>query len=253
MMADGMSGHVELVERLREGCQVWGFDLVQPLQVGWYNGGVAAALRLDDFGSSEHLAVIVANTRALWPIWRVALARDPELGASHDPLDLYTVRALNEVLAGLGGRVSVRFSHEGGPRRIAMQRLAHAAGLAYLTETHMSVHRVYGPWIALRAVVSVAIPGPPGPAPDLAHPCGGCARGCAPAFARALATLDGAPNEANLRANWQEWLACRDACPIGREHRYSAAQIRYHYLQEREPPTMNGPHAADPVPPARKK
>lgn len=230
----------ELVERVRVGCERWGFDLTMPLQVGWYNGGVEPALRLDDFGASEHLAVIVGNTRALWPIWQAALERDPPLATSVDPLDLYTVRALNDVVAGLDARVSVRFSHEGGGRRIAMQRLAHVAGLAYLTETHMSVHPVYGPWIALRAVISVAIVGPPARAPSLPHPCGGCARRCLPAFEQAVSTLDGAPSEANLRANWQLWLACRDACPVGREHRYSDAQVRYHYLREPPPPSGGG-------------
>jgi methylmalonic aciduria homocystinuria type C protein len=229
----------EVVTRLREGCALWGFDLLMPLQVGWYNGGVDAALRLDDFGASEHLAVVVGNTRALWPIWRAALGRDPLHAEGADPLDQYTVRALNEVVTGLGAPVSLRFSHEGGARRIAMQRLAHAAGLAYLTETHMSVHPVYGPWLALRAVVSVAIPGPPGRAPELEHPCGGCAHGCRPAFERAICTLDGPPSEANLRANWRTWLACRDACPVGREHRYSEEQIRYHYLGESERSTLD--------------
>jgi cyanocobalamin reductase (cyanide-eliminating) / alkylcobalamin dealkylase len=226
----------DVVERVRSGCQRWGFDLVMPLQVGWYNGSVEPALRLDDFGASDHLAIIVGNTRALWPIWQAALERDASLATSADPLDLYTVRALSDVVADLGARVSLRFSHEDGDRRIAVQRLAHLAGLAYLTETHMSVHPVYGPWIALRAVISIDTSGPPTRAPILGHPCGSCAHGCLPAFEQALSTLDGAPSERNLRANWQKWLACRDACPVGREHRYSDAQVRYHYLRELPPP-----------------
>jgi cyanocobalamin reductase (cyanide-eliminating) / alkylcobalamin dealkylase len=228
----GVTGRGEVLERLRDGCRRWGFDLVQPLQVGWYNDGVDGPLRLEDFGCSEHLAVVVGNTRALWPVWRSALARDAELVACADPLDAYTCRALNDIVSGLEPPVSLRFAHEGGDRRIAVQRLAHVAGLAYLTETHASVHPIYGPWVALRAVVSLAVVGPVGPPPALAHPCGACSRGCWPAFERALVTLDGAPSEANLRAHWQTWLAWRDACPVGREHRYSEAQIRYHYLRE---------------------
>jgi cyanocobalamin reductase (cyanide-eliminating) / alkylcobalamin dealkylase len=248
-----MSRHGELVQRLRVAFAPWGFDLVQPLKVGWYNDGVEAALRLDDFGSSEHLAVIVGNSRALWPVWRSALARDPALGDSSDPLDIYTERAVEQVVAGIGEPVSLRFAHAAKSRRVAMQRLAHAAGLAYLTETHMSVHPSYGPWIALRAALSFAIPGPPGRAPVLSHPCGGCAQGCLPAFAQAVATLDGAPSEANLRANWRLWLACRDACLVGREHRYFDDQIRYHYLRESEPPSSGDPHLTDPAEPARAK
>jgi methylmalonic aciduria homocystinuria type C protein len=238
----------EVIETIRDSCRRLGFDLVQPLQVGWYNDAVAAPLRLEDFGSGQHLAVVVGNTRALWPVWRAALATDPPLAACADPLDAYTVRALNDIASALSPRVSLRFAHEGGDRRIAVQRLAHAAGLAYLTETHASVHPTYGPWIALRAAMSLDIPGPLGPPPQLEHPCGGCSRGCLPAFERALTTLDGAPSEANLRAHWQTWLAWRDACPVGREHRYTEAQIRYHYLRE---PGFGGPAAPNPTDPAR--
>ena len=35
-----------------------------------------------------------------------------------------------------------------------MQRLAHVAGLAYLSESHLSVHAEYGPWLGLRAAIS---------------------------------------------------------------------------------------------------
>lgn len=235
----------DLIGTLVDGCRRFGFDLVQPLRVGWYNDAVAAPLRLEDFGSAEHLAVVVGNTRALWPVWRAALASDPALAACPDPLDTYTVRVLSQVVSGLGPLVSLRFAHEGGDRRIAAQRLAHAAGLAYLTETHASVHTLYGPWIALRAAISLAVPGPLGPPPELAHPCQGCARGCLPAFERALTTLDGAPSEANLRAHWQTWLAWRDACPVGRAHRYTDAQIRYHYLRDLGFDGPAAPHLTD--------
>jgi cyanocobalamin reductase (cyanide-eliminating) / alkylcobalamin dealkylase len=230
-----MSGPEEVFARLREACAASGFDLAMPLQIGWYNDCVEGSLRVDDFGSSANLAVVVGNTRALWSVWRAALQRDPALSASENPLDEYTTRALGKAVSSLGVRASVRFAHDTGPRRVAIQRAAHVAGLAYLTPTHLSVHPIYGPWIALRAVVSLALPGPRGPAPVLTQPCGGCARGCLPAFERALAaTGTDASSESSLRANWTLWLAQRDACPIGREHRYSEAQIRYHYLREAE-------------------
>ena len=223
---------VALVDRLRERCAAAGFDLVQPLAVGWYNGVVQGALRLDDWGSPGHLAVVVGNSRALWPVFLDALARDAQLAAARDPLDTYCERELSHATAQLGVRASVRFAHEGGERRVAMQRLAHAAGLAYLTETHASVHPVYGPWVGLRAAISIAIVGPSGPPPVVPHPCQGCAGRCLPAFEHALSTVDVTPSEANMQAHWQAWLAWRDACPIGREHRYSDAQIRYHYLHD---------------------
>lgn len=222
------------IEVIRSGAARAGFDLVQPSKVGWYNSRVEGALRLDDLGSPDHLAIVIGNTRGLWPIFLDALARDPALAASAHPLDAYTVRSITRLASELGCAASVRFGHERGEGRIAIQQLAHVAGLAFLTETHQSVHPIYGPWIALRAVISLALPGPAGPSPVLLHPCGGCAGRCAGAFERALATVDSPPSEANLRAHWGAWVAWRESCSVGREYRYGEGQLRYHYLQEPE-------------------
>jgi methylmalonic aciduria homocystinuria type C protein len=227
-----MRGFEQVMAALRAGLAPRGFDLMQPFCVGSYNELVEPALALADFGSGAHLAVVVGNTRALWPVWLDALAADAALAARSDPLDWYTEQVLHDVMGRLGVAASVRFAHETGPPTLPIQRVAHAAGLAFLTETHTSVHPTYGPWIGLRAVLSLDVAGPPEPPAPLAHPCGGCAGGCRPAFERALATLAGAPTEANARAHWRAWLACRDACPTGREHRYSQAQIDYHYRRQ---------------------
>jgi cyanocobalamin reductase (cyanide-eliminating) / alkylcobalamin dealkylase len=221
------------IEALRAGCESAGFDLLQPLRVGWYNARVEAPLRLENFGSDENLALVVGNTRALWPVFLAALARDPELAASPDPLDTYTVRHLTQLCADLELPNAVRFAHVVGEGQVAMQQLADVAGLAFSSESHQSVHPVYGPWVALRAAISVATLGAPGSPPPAEQPCGGCVGRCLPAFQRAASTLEGEPSVENLRAHFGAWLACRDACPVGREYRYSDAQIRYHYLRDR--------------------
>jgi cyanocobalamin reductase (cyanide-eliminating) / alkylcobalamin dealkylase len=224
----------QVIQSVRSGSALAGFDLVQPLRVGWYNARVEATLQLDDFGSEDHLALVIGNTRTLWPVFLDALAEDPGLAASRDPLDTYTTRSIERLASALCCDHDLRFAHELGERRVAIQQLAHAAGLAYLTETHQSVHPIYGPWLSLRAAISVGLPGPPGPRPELPHPCGGCARHCSPAFERALATVDRPPSEANMRANWAAWVALRDSCCVGREFRFGDGQLRYHYLREPE-------------------
>jgi hypothetical protein len=211
-----------------------GFDLVQPLQVGWYNALVQGALKLEDFGSPSHLAVIIGNTGALWPHFIAALEAEPALLESAHPLQIYTERTIGHAVAQLGLPASLRWSHAAGPGLVAMQRLAQAAGLAYLSESHLSVHPKYGPWIALRAACSFPLRGPPGSAPVLAHPCGSCAEHCRPAFERARGAIRGSLTESELENQWQLWLAVRDACPTGRAYRYGEVQIRYHYLKDRE-------------------
>jgi cyanocobalamin reductase (cyanide-eliminating) / alkylcobalamin dealkylase len=224
----------QAVAELRRGCEAAGFDLVQPLQVGWYNAVVTGSLRLDDFGSPEHLAVVIGNTRALWPKFLAALRAEPALLTGPHPLYRYTERAISQACAALPQPLRLRWSHAGGEGLVAMQRLAQVAGLAYLSESQLSVHAEYGPWIGLRAAVSLALPGPAGPPPQLPHPCGSCAGQCRPAFERALAAASAALSAADIEQNWALWLACRDACPTGRDHRYDDAQIRYHYLKNRQ-------------------
>lgn len=223
-----------VVRELRDESSEAGFDLVQPFEIGWYNSSVEPALRLEDFGSDRNLGVLIGNTRALWPKLLARLQRDPALLASRDPLDSYTEEAVRSAVSGLGVPARLRWSHAAGEGLVAMQRLAHAAGLAYLSETHLSVHPRFGPWIALRAVVSFDVRAPALERPALSHPCGSCKEHCLPAFERARAATGAAVSAEAIRAHYPRWLAVRDACPTGRAHRYGDDQILYHYLGDRE-------------------
>jgi methylmalonic aciduria homocystinuria type C protein len=227
----GERGDDDLWTRVRDACARHGLDLARPLRVGWYNQLVEPAHRLPDFGRPSSLALVIGNTRALWPHLAGALRADPGLAAEADPVDRYCERVLAAAVADLPAPWFLRFAHD-PPPRVAIQRLAHVAGLAYLTPAHLSVHPVFGPWIALRAVVVIDREGPAEPTP-LAAPCD-CTRHCRPhldaALARAGTDLPGRPH---IQSDWRAWLAVRDACPVGRAHRYSEQQIRYHYTNDR--------------------
>jgi hypothetical protein len=223
-------GWERVLAELRERCTAAGFDLAAACRVGWYNQVVVGDLRLEDFGSPDHLTVVIGNSRALWPSFVAALRRDPALLAAPEPLQSYTELSIAAAVRELGQRAEVRWAHEAGTRLVAIQRLAHIAGLAYLSPSHLSVHAVYGPWIALRAAITFALPGPVGPRVQLAPPCADCTQACLPAFERARALT----STSTGASDWRPWLACRDACPVGREHRYETNQIVYHYGKERE-------------------
>jgi methylmalonic aciduria homocystinuria type C protein len=51
-----------------------------------------------------------------------------------------------------------------------------------------------------------------------------------PLFERASAAQAGRDG---IGDTWPLWLAVRDACPVGRAHRYCEDQIRYHYAGDR--------------------
>ena len=212
-------------------CQAAGIDLVRPFAVHWYNEKVPLEQQLPTFERHPCLGILVGNTRALWPRFLHAARVDSALLERDDPIDGYVEAALNDACAGLSTRWQCFMAH--GARGLAIQRLAQHAGLAYLSPGHLSVHPTFGPWIALRAAIVVDVDGPRGEAPSMSAPCDDCATRCEPAFARAAATLVEPVNQAAVTPHWQLWVAARDACPLGREHRYDDLQIGYHYTKER--------------------
>lgn len=222
-----------IVEQIAARCEPAGLDLMQPFAVAAYNRVVDDAFRLPDLGRSAALGILIGNTRALWDRFVDAMGADPRAGEEADPLDRYVRAAVSRALEPLSHRFEVRLAHEPPPRRVAMQRLAHVAGLAYLSPSHLCVHATFGPWIALRAAVVVDADGPVDPPPEPQNPCGDCEGDCMPKFRHAIA-LAGAPGDlATIEGHWEHWLAVRDACPVGRAYRYGDEQIRYHYANDR--------------------
>jgi cyanocobalamin reductase (cyanide-eliminating) / alkylcobalamin dealkylase len=222
-----MSAHEAIARVIAERCAAGGIDLCATCASSDYDAAVLAEYRLPDVGRARALVIVLGNTRALWPHVRDAVA-----AGKPDPVDDHVacvVRdAVDAALAGMTPRprVEIRFAPEPPPRRVAMQRLAHVAGLAWLAPSHMCVHPTFGPWMALRAAIVIDVEGPSARVP-ITPPCD-CATGCQAALDRAIAA--GPPrDQAELRERWKLWLAVRDACPVGRAHRYDDDQIRYHY------------------------
>jgi hypothetical protein len=178
-----------------------GFDLVHELDLGCLAEEPGTEVIR---ATGLRRGVLVANTRALWPIF---VATAP---VGDDPLDRYTEQTVTAAFAG----AQVWFAHQAP--YLPFQRIAVAAGLAALAPTHLAIHPIFGPWFGLRALV--ALPGDPLAAPPRLPPYR-CTGECIAAFAR---TTD----------DWRSWLAVRDACCIGREHRYSDAQLAYHYTKD---------------------
>jgi methylmalonic aciduria homocystinuria type C protein len=168
---------------------------------------------------ARRFGILIGNTRALWPRFLAAREADPVLAASADPIEHYTEDVIGRAFA--GDRIWFVHRRYGGAF-LPFQRLAVLTGLGALAPTQLVIHPTFGPWFALRAVIVRAGDPPPpisAPAPCL------CDGSCEAALARATATSG---PEA-----WRAWLAVRDACSVGREHRYDDDQIRYHYTKNR--------------------
>jgi len=221
------------LETLRSSLAAEGLDLTRAFDVAAYDEVARAHPQLSPlaaFGRASALALIVGNTRALWPRFVAAYARDERLRASPDPLDEHVASVVTRALDETGAPYEARFAHERGERLVSMLHAAEASGLACVGPAHLAVHPRLGPWFGLRAVVVFDAP-PPEVWGAPATPCEGCAAPCRAALDRALAEATQPPQIEG--PGWRSWLAVRDACPLGRSGRYGDDQLLYHYTKDR--------------------
>jgi hypothetical protein len=162
---------------------------------------------------------LIGTTRWMWGRFIEALARDPALANDPDPVDRFTEQFVQRMCTAMHGTAVYSHRQYDGAF-LPFQRIAVAAGFAALAPTNLLVHRTYGPWFALRAVL---LAGGDVPARETATlPCT-CDEGCMRALTAARASQD----------SWEAWLAVRDACPVGRNYRYFDDQIAYHGTKDR--------------------
>lgn len=216
--------------RMEAASRALGLDLVHAFNLadsGWASLGVPPP-----FGGRRPraLGVLLGNTRALWPTFTRALQSNPSRAQPPHPLDRYVTEGVSELVArATPHETALFFSHVTEPAPFPIARLAERVGLCSLSPSHLAVHPVHGPWLALRAVILVDVDGPDSPVPAPVSPCATCSAPCVAALERALAVSGSPLDSAAIAQNAPAWIAVRDACPVGRASRYDEAQLQYHY------------------------
>lgn len=223
----------ELAKPFSAALERYGLDIAHAFRVDAFNRSATGHDVLPDFGRPGALGVLVGNTRALWTPLQAALNTDGGLATSKNPVDEYCERRIARAIPDGSPRHAILHAHAMDPAPIPIQRICEAAGFAVLSPSHLSIHKVFGPWFALRGVVIFDIDGPvPFPA-EVQNPCAPCARPCMRALATAFEAAGSDVREVDVNnENWRPWLAVRDACPEGRRFRYDPEQIRYHYTKD---------------------
>ena len=222
----------DLAERFGGACAEAGLDLSAPFNVRKYNLQAFENERLFDFQRPDALGILVGNTRRLWPVFKRALRADASLRADANPLDTYVTSRLRELASHTLRRpFQVVFAHATSPKPFPIQRLAEAIDFAALSPSHLAIHPQHGPWLALRAIVLVDVEGPPPSLQRLVSPCRGCSAPCVPALRRALEHTPPPLSEDSIAEHAADWIAIRDACPVGRSSRYEDEQLTYHYTK----------------------
>ncbi len=180
-----------LLARLRAA----GFDVLQPFGTAPINAALEPEHHLPDFGRASAQAVMVANSRALWPRFMAEAQPGP------DPLNTWVEQVVTAAAAGGGVAAEVRFSHV--RPWLPFLRLGVLCGLGWRSPGWMLIHPVLGPWQSLRAIVVLDLDGPhlrPTEVPPLCPTCDG---------------------------------DCRTKCALGAEYRFSDHQKRYHDTKDR--------------------
>lgn len=207
-----------------------GLGLTGGLPIETYDALVPRPWRAAALAPGARGALVIGNAgRALWERFRAA----PERALATDPLDAYTRRVLAEAARAAPPPVAIAFYAD---RRdgvyLPIVALARRAGFGSPGRVGVLLHPVYGPWIAIRAVLLT------GEAPALPpqldfEPCRGCPAPCARACPAGVVGPDGLDAAGCYRAR-QALFACaeacaaRSACVIGPEHAYSREQIAHH-------------------------
>ncbi|KAL3699933.1 hypothetical protein R1sor_017955 [Riccia sorocarpa] len=242
-----------MLSELRQRLLAFGLDVTAPLSVEWYNAAVSPALHLPWLGRDRApLAILVGNSRAIWEPFKSAIRMQPALLAEKHPLDAYVSQSVTRALSSfhlvdalsstgstpgrneLGVKAAVYWDYDTRPGRlVAMQRLACISGVAYLNEeAHLCVHKQFGPWFALRAVVLFEVD-PPTERPEiLQDPSSSEHR------ERLRMEVKAALDQSNISNSkeepWKKWLAVREAIHPNHPMRYSHDQIEYHYTHNKD-------------------
>jgi methylmalonic aciduria homocystinuria type C protein len=245
---------VEVVETLARACAARGLDVVAACSAADYDAAAPETARIgarEDGRATSPLVALIGNSKALWPAFADALARDGTM-----TLDEYCERVVRDAAADaievargfkrrsgedLSSRVRIFWASDVEEGKvIAIQRLAHVANCAWLDEnTHQSIHPLHGPWCAFRAAVVFDDVEEPDEE-DLQPKIEKC-----PVSDETLANAKAAFDVAVERFNatdgkdpeqWRLWLAARDAMGGGAfaKERYYEDQILWHYDVDRE-------------------
>lgn len=121
-----------------------------------YNAIVESKYHIPTYSrSSSTLGILIGNTKNLWPVFLDHLRHKPNWDASSDPLDVYVRESVAQIVTTALPSdllLEVRFSDAAEKNVVVFQKVAHIAGVHLNEIVHLNVDKVFGAWIAWRAI-----------------------------------------------------------------------------------------------------
>jgi len=214
-----------------------GFDVLAPFRVSWYNeyiqklglatdenhvaGSAFTLAPLPNLGQDDALALIVGNSKAMWPNMLRWLKSQPDPAVVKDPVDTFSSEVISAAISSFAAATDGRpvIAHDmfwasdmSAARLVDMNRAAYVSGVCYFSdEMYLSIHPTFNT-DEEKAAAKVA-------------------------FAEALK----ASSEVDMSVEVgmpldiaQKWAAMRDCVALGREYKYDDSQSEYHYTKNPE-------------------
>lgn len=206
-----------------------GLNLHAVLDVEALPAGLAAGL-LREFSPAHACRQLILIGNAGRAMWAALQASGP---APDDPIDDFSVRTVAQWFAAAcpGHRYTLLYP---GDRPVGLQTLGELAGWHWPTPFRLGILPQWGTWFGYRAALLADTGLPPTAPLRAASPCASCAARPCVATCPAQAMADGGfvlqrCVDYRLRpdSRCRERCVARDACPVGREHRYDEAQVRH--------------------------
>lgn len=208
-----------------------GLNLHAVFDAAWLPVQLATELQRD-FAPAHDVRqlILIGNAgRALWSSVKAAQL------ASDDPIDDFSVGAVAQWFAEQLPGHSYTLLYP-GDKPVGLQALGQLAGWHHATPFRVGILPGWGSWFAYRAALLADTALPPTAPLQVESPCLSCAaRPCIAACpAQAMAggefALEACVDYRRLPdSRCAHACVARDACPVGREHRYDEEHMRHSY------------------------
>jgi epoxyqueuosine reductase len=233
-----------ILQALRDAAAPHGLNLVAATPVERYDRAVAEISRAAPIDPRARSIVVIGNGGgALWHALSAHAARNPGWWKRENPLDDFTrevvERDVGAAVRASGARFTIMYPFMNGNRMLNFIELGKVAGIAGPSILGVTVHPVYGPWIAFRAALLIDDEiDSPGDALGF-DPCPQCtARTCIPACPAGAVSIDAGwdiPRCLTHRVEVEQDCAprchARAGCVLGPERRYPDDELAYHQMR----------------------
>ncbi len=232
------------LDKIRRAALPHGLNLVAAIPVARYDAVVKEVSRASAIDPTARSIVVIGNGGgALWEALKSHAAKNPGWWNRENPLDDFTREVVERDLAtplrASGLRCTTVYPFMNNSATLSFIELGKVAGICGPSILGVTVHPLYGPWIAFRAALLLDEElDSPGGALGF-DPCPTCtARTCIPACPAGAVSVESGWNipkclthRVEVEPDCTPRCHARANCVLGPNHRYPADELAYHQMR----------------------